>query len=78
MFKKIIEIIKEAAIFFCVIFTIATLANSIGVAWFGHETNPDVHGHIILRAGVCLVITIIVTAAQNIHSFYKDETRGRD
>ena len=59
--KNIISVIKGAAIFFCVIYTIGTFTNSALYLWFGLETNPDVHGHIILRAWVCLVITIIVT-----------------
>ena len=61
MRKKAIATIKWAAIFFCVIFTVATLVNSISAFWFGQETNPDIHGHIILRAGVCLGIAIIAT-----------------
>ena len=59
MLKKAISTIKWAAIFYCTIFTVATLANSIGALWLGQETNPDIHGHIILRAGVCLGIAII-------------------
>ena len=66
MLNKVFLTIKWAAIFFCAIFTIATLANSIGALWLGQETNPDVHGHIILRAGVCLGITIIVAITKSI------------
>jgi len=61
--KTIVPIIKNTAIFFCAIFTAATLANSIGVLWLGQGTNPDVHGHIMLRAVVCLIITITLTFA---------------
>ena len=59
MRKKAISTIKWTAAFYCAIFTVATLANSIGALWLGQETNPDIHGHIILRAGVCLGIAII-------------------
>jgi len=61
MKSKVISIIKGAAIFFCAIYTFGTFTNSALYLWFGVPTNPDVHGHIILRAWVCLVITIIVT-----------------
>ena len=59
MLRKTLSIIKWMAIFFCTIFTIATLINSIGVLWLGLETNPDIHDHIVFRAGICLGITII-------------------
>ena len=61
MKNKLVLIIKWGAIFYCTIFTLATLVNSMGVLWLGLESNPDVHGHIILRAGVCFIITIIVS-----------------
>ena len=64
--KKIIPVIKRIAVFYCVIFTVATLVNSIGALWFGMETNPDVHGHIILRAGICLGISVLVAVIQKI------------
>jgi len=60
--KNIISTIKGAAIFFCAIYTFGTFTNSALYLWFGLATNPDVHGHIILRAWVCLVITIIFTS----------------
>ena len=66
MLKKIASIIKWGAIFYCTIFTVATLINSVGALWLGIGTNPDVHGHIILRAGVCFIITIIVSVIKNI------------
>ena len=59
MLKKAASAIKWAAIFYCAIFTVATLANSIGALWLGQETSPDIHGHILLRAGVCLGIAVI-------------------
>ena len=65
MLKKTISTIKWAAIFFCAIFTAATLVNSIGALWLGLETNPDIHGHIILRAGVCLGIAIIAVIVKS-------------
>jgi len=58
--KKILYITKNAIMFYCLIFTIGTLANTILWLYFGLATNPDVHGHIMIRAGLCLVITIIV------------------
>jgi hypothetical protein len=61
MLKNLFLPIKWMLLFYCVIFTIATLANSVGTLWLGQETNPDVHGHIILRAGICLGIAIIAT-----------------
>jgi len=61
MMQKTIQIIKMMAVFFCAIFTAATLVNSMGALWFNMETNPDVHGHIMLRAGICFGITVLVT-----------------
>ena len=61
MIYNIVSLLKWGAIFYCVIFTITTIINSMGVLWLGLESNPDVHGHIILRAGVCFFITIIVS-----------------
>lgn len=58
--KKTILIIKEAVALYCIIFTVGTLANSIGVLYLGMKSNPDVHGHIMLRAGLVLLITIII------------------
>ena len=67
MLKKAVATIKWSAIFYCAIFTIATILNSIAALWLGQETNPDVHGHILLRAGICLGITIIAAIVKSIH-----------
>ena len=60
--KNIFIIIKEVIILYCIIFTVGTLVNSIGVLYLGMSSNPDVHGHIILRAGIVFMITTIITA----------------
>ena len=67
MLKKLIPTIKWAAIFFCAIFTIATLVNSMAALWLGLETNPDIHGHIVLRAGICLGIAVIAVIIKSIY-----------
>ena len=61
MLKKVISILEWSLIFYCIIFTVATIVNSISALWFGVETNPDIHRHIMLRAGICLIITFLVT-----------------
>ena len=66
MLRKSISMLKWSAIFYCVIFTVPTIVNSMGALWFEQATNPDVHGHIILRAGICLGITIFVTLIKSI------------
>jgi len=66
MLKKLISIIKEAAILYCAMFTVATLVNSMGAVWFGIATNPDVHGHIILRSGIVLALTIIILIMKHV------------
>jgi hypothetical protein len=45
--KKILYITKNAIMFYCLIFTIGTLANTILWLYFGLATNPDVHGRIM-------------------------------
>jgi len=64
--RKVFSIMKEAAIYYCVIFTITTIVNSAGWLWFGFATNPDVHGHIMLRALIVAVIAISVAAIKRI------------
>lgn len=59
--KKIISIVKEAVFLYCAIFTVGTLANSIGVQYLGLSSNHDVHEHIMIRAGLVLFITIVIT-----------------
>lgn len=56
--KNIISIIKEIIILFCVFFTVGTLANTIGYLYFGWATNPDVHGHIMIRAGFTFLLAV--------------------
>jgi len=56
--KKIIPTIKNIAILYCVIFTIATIVNSAAWLWFDIATNPDVHEHIMLRALIVSIISI--------------------
>ncbi|MCL2255001.1 MAG: hypothetical protein FWC09_11220 [Lachnospiraceae bacterium] len=66
MIEKIISIIKETIIIYCVIFTIATIVSSAGWLWFGIATNPDVHEHIMLRAMIVLAIAIGVVIIKKI------------
>ena len=64
--RKTILIIKEVAILYCVIFTLTTIINSVGWLWFGVATNPDVHGHIMLRAAIVAAIAIGIVIIKKI------------
>jgi len=64
--KKIAMIVKEVAILYCIIFTIATIINSAGWLWFGFATNPDVHEHIMLRAAIVMAISAGVVIIKKI------------
>ncbi|MCL2202909.1 MAG: hypothetical protein FWB88_03085 [Defluviitaleaceae bacterium] len=64
--EKLISIIKETIILYCVIFTIATIVNSAGWLWFGIATNPDVHEHIMLRAMIVLAIAVGVVIIKKV------------
>ena len=59
--KKAVSVIKAAFFLYCTLFTLGTLINSIGVLYLGLSSNPDVHEHIMLRAGLMLLISIIIT-----------------
>ena len=74
--KNFISTAKGAAIFFCVIYTFGTFANSALYLWFGLATNPDVHGHNIVRAWVCLVITIVVTFISSVIKFFINKRKA--
>ena len=62
--KNIISITKETLTLFCVFFTVGTLANTIGYRYFGWATNPDVHGHIIIRAGFTFLLAVTFTLGE--------------
>jgi len=64
--NKIVPIIKEVAVLYCVIFTIATIVNSAGWLWFGIATNPNVHEHIMLRGLIVTAIAISVVVIKKI------------
>ncbi|MCL1882838.1 MAG: hypothetical protein FWF81_03685 [Defluviitaleaceae bacterium] len=64
--RKVITLIRETAIFYCVIFTVATITNNAGWLWFGFATNPNVHEHIMLRALIVLVIATGVVIIKKI------------
>ena len=64
--KKIAMIVKEVAILYCIIFTIATIINSAGWLWFGIATNPNVHEHIMLRAAIVMAISAGVVIIKKI------------
>ena len=59
--KKAVSVIKAAFFLYCALFTLATLINSIGVLYLGLSSNPDVHEHIMLRAGLVLFVSVIIT-----------------
>ena len=64
--KKFIFIIKQAVILYCAMFTVGTLVNSIGVLYLGLGSNPNVHEHIMLRAGLVLFITVTIILVINL------------
>jgi drug/metabolite transporter (DMT)-like permease len=62
MSEKFTSIIKFSTIFYCLIFTVATLANSIIALLLGNPAGRQTdHEHIIMRAGICLGVTLFVT-----------------
>lgn len=63
--KKFVPILKSAVTLYCIIFTVATIVNSVAVLHLGLSSNPNVHEHIMTRAVIVFVITaaIILVAA---------------
>lgn len=64
--KKFVNILYEGFLLFCGLFTVGTIVNTIGFLYFGIQTNDDVHRHIMTRAVLMLVVTIVVSLLKNI------------
>ena len=62
--RKIGTIIKNAAIFYCVVFTAATIISSIFQLCMGQTT--DTNSHILNRAAICLIGVFAYTLAVNV------------
>lgn len=71
--KNIISVSKEIIELFCVFFTVGTLANTMGYLYFGWTTNPDVHGHIMIRAGFTFLLAVAFTLGEAVVEALRDK-----